>query len=441
MEISIKIDGGADANIQDALDRLTTAGGGTLRLSAGLHRSGPLRLGNDVTLHLENNATLEFIPDYGLYTENTVSVIAEKSDRAYITARGARNISISGTGSIVGSGQSFITGFDDSVGTHLPGEKRPRVLVLEDCANVSLGEVTITDSPMWTVHLVRCDGVAVNDVKILNDRQLPNTDGIVIDSCRDVTIRHVLIRTADDGICLKTSRSSKGIGRCDNIDVSDCVVESKSCALKIGTESFGDVRSVRFARCRVENSNRGLGIFSRDGGHIEDVIFSDIDLDCHETPDGFWGSGEPLTITQLDRRAELPAGIVRGVTVENITGRCHGAINIYAEKPGGVDGVTLRNIVLAMDEGSLGTARRYDLRPTPADLAPPSGAEGRGNAWVRGSDGNIVGLVAYPGGLPAIFVHNAPNVQIEDVRVARPHPLPADWNDRDIVTEPHQDPR
>jgi polygalacturonase len=433
MEISVEANDAGSEELQLLVGRLAAAGGGTLRLRAGRHLTGPLTLAAGITLFIDAGATLEFIPDYDLYAANSVSVIAEASDRAYITARNASDISIVGKGSIMGVGRAFMTGFDESVGTYLPNEKRPRVLVLEDCQNVRLDGVSIEDSPMWTVHLVRCENVSVVDVQILNNRQLPNTDGIVIDSCNNVSVRNVVIRTADDGICLKTSRSDKGIGRCDNVDVTDCVVESKSCALKIGTESFGDFRGVRFARCRVESSNRALGIFSRDGGVIEDVTFSDIELDCDETPDGFWGSGEPLTITQLDRRPELPAGTIRNVIVENVKGRCHGAVNLYAEKPGGIDGVTLRNIEITMTEGPLGTSKRYDLRPTNADLAPPAGAEGRGNAWVRGGDGTIVGLIEYPQGIPAIFTHNTLDLSISDVRVHRPLPLPPGWNPQEIV--------
>ncbi|MEZ2126623.1 MULTISPECIES: glycoside hydrolase family 28 protein [unclassified Sinorhizobium] len=432
MEISVETD---VADLQGVIDQLIAAGGGRLLLEPGWHVAGPLRLGSGVTLVIQEGATLEFTPNYEYYASNSVSVIAEASDRAYITAQNARDIAIVGKGRILGAGHAFRTGFDESVGTFTPSEKRPRILVLEDCRNVRLEGVFIEDSPMWTVHLVRCETVAISDVEISNNRQLPNTDGVVIDSCRHVTIRDVIIRTADDGICLKTSRSDRGISICENVEISGCVVESKSCALKIGTESFGDVRNVRFSRSKVEASNRGLGIFSRDGGIIEDIVFSDIELDCHETPDGFWGSGEPLTITQLDRRPELPAGVVRNVTAENIKGRCHGAINLFAEKAGGIDGIILHNIDLTMDEGPLGTARQYDLRPTNADLAPPEGAEGRGNAWLRGADGKILGLVDYPGGLPGVFTHNVTHLVMEEVAIERPTPLPAGWNSLDIVSE------
>jgi polygalacturonase len=430
MDISVEANG---ADLQQLIDRLTAVGGGTLLLRSGRHLTGPIRLGSGITLSFEVGATLEFVADYELYAENSVSVIAEGSDRAYIVAHGAHDVAILGNGTIVASGGAFNTGFDETVGTYTPSEKRPRVLVLEDCSNVRLEGFVIEDSPMWTVHLVRCRDVIVNSMKVFNNRQLPNTDGIVIDSCVNVAVSQVVINTADDGICLKTSRSEKGIGRCEKISVSDCVVESNSCALKIGTESFGDIRDVRFVHCRIQDSNRGLGIFSRDGGTIDSIVFSDIEIDCHETPDGFWGSGEPLTITQLDRRPELPAGAVSNVRVENVRGRCHGPINLFAEASGGIAGITLCNIQLTMQEGPLGTAQQYDLRPTSIDLSPPKDVEGRGNAWLRGTDGKIIGLVDYPGGMPGFFAHNVSGLVIEDVATNRPVPLPRGWNAHERV--------
>jgi len=145
-----------------------------------------------------------------------------------------------------------------------------------------------------------------------------------------------------------------------------------SCALKIGTESFGDFKDILFEDCRVVGSNRGLGIFSRDGGAVNGVRFRRVSVDCRETPDGFWGSGEAVTINVVDRRR--------------------------------------------------------DLRPTPADLAPAPEAAGRANAWVMGADGRIVGLLPYPGGMPGIYAENVADLMMEGVEIRRPDPLPADWN-------------
>ncbi len=74
-----------------------------------------------------------------------------------------------------------------------------------------------------------------------------------------------------------------GIGRCEKIEVADCIVESNSCALKIGTESFGDIRDVRFTRSKIQDQTAASAFSRRDGGMIENVVFSDIEVDCHET--------------------------------------------------------------------------------------------------------------------------------------------------------------
>jgi polygalacturonase len=121
---------------------------------------------------------------------------------------------------------------------------------------------------------------------------MPNTDGIVVDACRGVQITNCTIRTADDGIVLKTSARSDGRrpGSCGDITAQDCTIESHSCALKIGTESYADFHDIRFERIKIEASNRAIGVFSRDGGAVRNVVFRQIDLDCSETPSGFWGS-------------------------------------------------------------------------------------------------------------------------------------------------------
>ena len=70
----------------------------------------------------------------------------------------------------------------------------------------------------------------------------------------------------------------------------------------------------------------------------------------------------------------------------------------------------------------------YDVRPTHFDLAPSPDAAGRANAWVKDENGKVIGLVAYPGGMPALFASNIESLSIEDVRFSRPSPLPVGWN-------------
>ena len=421
----------ATAAIQSAIDRAAAQSGGRVVLRPGVHRTGGLRLGSGVELHIGVGAELVFAPDYDAYASNVVSVIAEGSDRACLLGQGLTGCAITGAGTIRGPGPAYIAGEDMEVGTHVPAKLRPRMLVLEDCADVTLSVVRIEDSPMWTVHLVGCRQMRVDGIAIRNDRLQPNTDGIVVDSSINVAISNVTIDTADDGVCLKTTRRATGIGPCRKVSVRNSRISSQSCALKIGTESFGDVNDIVFEDCEVTESNRGLGIFSRDGGRISNVRFSRITLECHETPDGFWGSGEAITVTTVTRRAELAAGAVTGVVFEDITGTMEGAVNFVSTVPGGIANVQLSRIRIAQQAGRLGTARRYDLRPTGADLAPS--ASGRANAWTKDAQGNVVGLYDYPGGMPGLFASGALGLSLEDVEITRPVPLPRDWNTASIV--------
>ncbi|RFB84273.1 polygalacturonase [Rhizobium leguminosarum bv. trifolii] len=431
------LDGDNTERLQAAIDSLSASGGGRLELQAGIHLCQGLRLRSGIDLHLAAGAILRPIPDYAAYAHTAVSVIAEKSDRGMIVAKGARRISLTGEGRIEAGCESFIIGDDETVGTFIPAEFRPRVVVFEGCDEVEVSALHISRSPMWTLHFVDCTDVRVRNVTIDNDRRLPNTDGIVLDACRGAVIEDCTISTADDGICLKTSIGPDGvaIGRCENILVRRCSVQSLSCALKIGTETHGDVTNVVFEDCSVSASNRGLGIFSRDGGRISNVRFSRIAIECCETPDGFWGSGEALTVNVVDRVTERPAGAIENLIVEDVTGQMEGAITVIAAGPAGIRNVWLRRVGIEQRPGLLGTGQTYDLRPTNADLAPKADGGGRANAWTRGSDGRVIGLQDYPAGMPGIYVADVTGILMNEVRITRPTPLPQGWNAIDAVFE------
>lgn len=414
--------------LQQALDECAERGV-RLVLGPGLHSCGAIRLPSGADLHLSDNAVLRFVSDVDAYRDNHVDVTAESSNTAMIVAEGASNIRISGKGLILGPGPDYIVGRLEDMGTHIPAAHRPRVLVLSGCNDVRLEDFRIQSSPMWTIHLIACSNVTAERLSIDNDREMPNTDGIVIDSCQGVVIRHCNIATADDGIVLKTSAGPDGtpVGTCRDIVVERCEIESRSCALKIGTETHGDVENIRFSDCRLSRSNRGIGLFSRDGGLIRNVEVRRIEVDTHETPDGFWGSGEAITVNVVDRRPGRAAGRIENITFEDISGTMEGAINLVADSRSGIANVRLARIGLEQVDGPY-RGHAYDVRPTHFDLAPSPDAAGRANAWVKDENGKVIGLVAYPGGMPALFASNIESLSIEDVRFSRPSPLPAGWN-------------
>lgn len=406
-------------------------------LAPGIHKSAGLRLTSDTTLHFEQGAELHFFPDYGCYEHTSVAVEAEQSDRGMLVATGAERISITGSGRIFCNGSSSFSIDEDKVmGTLVPASLRPRVLVFDGCRDVEITGLRIDDSPMWTLHFIDCDGLNLSDLRIDNNRQMPNTDGVVIDGCRDVRIKGCTIRTADDGIVLKTSARVTGgtTGPCENIHASDCIIESRSCALKLGTESFAPFRNIVFEDFKIEGSNRGIGIFSRDGGLVDNVRFSRIELACRETPSGYWGSGEAVTINTVDRRPEDgPSGKISNVVIEGISGTMEGAINLFATRRGDITNITLRSISLDQSVGALGTGLNYDLRPTSEDRFPSEDAAGRVNAWRIGKDGKVIGLNEYPGGMPGVFAHQIAGLTLDGIEVRRPNPLPDVCNPKAIL--------
>jgi polygalacturonase len=431
---NIFLDRGGDCTqaLQGAME-VSAASRTQLVLGPGIYHCGALRLPAGLDLHLKAGAILRFSSDVAAYAQNRVDVIAESSDIAMMVANNASGIRLSGEGLIEAPGADFIVGRLEDMGTHIPAAIRPRVLVLEGCDDVVLEGFSIRSSPMWTIHLIACRQVRVERLSIDNDREMPNTDGIVIDSCQDVTIRDCDIATADDGVVLKTSAGpdGKAVGACRDILVEQCRVESRSCALKIGTETHGDVENVTFRDCEIRHSNRAIGLFSRDGGRIRNIVSQRIRLDAHETPDGFWGSGEAITVNVVDRRAEKPAGRVENIVFEDIEGTMEGAVNLVADGGVGISDVRFTRMAIKQVAGPY-QGRKYDVRPTHFDLAPSPDAAGRANAWIKDENGDVIGLVPYPGGMPALFSMNVEGLSLDDVQFSRPVPLPDGWNEKAI---------
>ena len=100
------------------------------------------------------------------------------------------------------------------------------MFIINDCTNFSLSDVSIINSPLWTVKLSDCDRVFVRGVYIYSDLEKGvNADGIDICSSRNVTISDSMIVTGDDSIVLKTiPRNGKKANPCENITVTNCIL-------------------------------------------------------------------------------------------------------------------------------------------------------------------------------------------------------------------------
>ena len=110
LDFGAKGDGETDdaPALQQASDKCTSEGGGRVLLPRQhTFLCGPLELKSNVELHLESTATLLCNPDESLYTQ---SAFGENRGEGmmWIWAKGARNLSITGRGTIHGNGIKFM---------------------------------------------------------------------------------------------------------------------------------------------------------------------------------------------------------------------------------------------------------------------------------------------------------------------------------------------
>lgn len=257
-------------NLQQQIDACAAAGGGQVRVPAGTYLTGTLYLRSDVELWLDKGAVLlgsGEIADYPEPDSSFTDAVGHRRGRALLLAENLHDVALRGPGVINGQGGLF--GFDSPV--HY---ERPFLVRFINCTRVTVDHIHLLDSPAWTLHLLNCEHVEINAVRI-DSRVNENNDGIDLDSCRHVQVHDCEITTGDDAICLKSTRPEP----CEDISVRNCVLSSDCGAIKLGTESYGDMRRVNVSHCTVTHAGLGaIKIISMDGAHIEDVTISDIEV-------------------------------------------------------------------------------------------------------------------------------------------------------------------
>ena len=350
--------------IQKAIDRCSAEGGGIVLLPRNhVFLSGPIELKSQVELHLEATATLKANPDEGIYR---LSAFGENRGEGmlWLWAKDAENISITGKGTIHGNGIAFMGAeLGDSYELKPLADQtfdpRPHVLTLTNVTNLTIRDVTIKEGAYWTVHLIGCNEAVIDGINLLNNLKIRNGDGIDLDHSKNVRIANCHITSGDDCICLKNRREFEQYGSCHDIVVTNCVMSSRSCAIKIGSENMDSIYNVVFDNCIITGSNRGLGIQNRDEGTVTDVVFSNIQLDCRLWSDVWWGKAEPIYVTSYprangnhkDANWRFPKGQIEGrcgevsrIYFNNITALSENGCFVGGDVPGKVKDIFFNNV-------------------------------------------------------------------------------------------------
>jgi len=265
--------------IQKAIDQAYENGGGTVIIPAGEFLTGALFLKDNIELNLSSGAVLKFSDqqqDYPVVTSRWEGVKREVY-ASCLFAEEAKNISVTGFGTIDGNGMNWWGIFRNQ--REKLAYPRPKLISFDGCENITIKDVTLINSPSWTVNPIRCNNVTIDNVSIFNPSDSPNTDGIDPESCSNVRISNCHIDVGDDCIAIKsgTEDTAERIS-CENITISNCTMIHGHGAVVFGSEMSGDIRNVTISNCVFQDTDRGIRLKSRRGrgGVIEDIRIDNI---------------------------------------------------------------------------------------------------------------------------------------------------------------------
>jgi polygalacturonase len=265
--------------IQSTIDACSLAGGGTVYVPAGTYITGSLVLKSNITLYLDAGAALlgsEQFSDYPII-EDRWEGKEQKSYAPLVTGRSLHNVTVMGRGTIDGCGAFWWKPFREKQLQYA----RPRLIGFTDCTNVLIEGITLTNSPAWTIHPVRCENVTIDKVIIINPADSPNTDGINPDSCRNVHISNCHIDVGDDCVTIKSGIEDEERAKlipCENITITNCTMAHGHGGVVIGSEMSGGVKNVVISNCVFIGTDRGIRLKSRRGrgGVVEDIRVTNI---------------------------------------------------------------------------------------------------------------------------------------------------------------------
>jgi polygalacturonase len=283
--------------INRVIEEASRNGGGTIYFPAGQYACYSIRLQSHITLYLETGAEIiaAFPSEKEGYDEAEANEHTMYQDfghshwkNSLIWGIGLEEITICGPGLINGKGLTR----EES---RLPGVGN-KAISLKLCKNVTLKNLSMLHCGHFALLATGVDNLTIQNLKVDTNR-----DGFDIDCCRNVRISDCSVNSPwDDAIVLKASYALGFFRDTENVTISNCYVSGfdkgsmlnatyernepqapdhgyVTGRIKLGTESSGGFKNIAITNCIFEHC-RGLALESVDGGHLEDVVISNITM-------------------------------------------------------------------------------------------------------------------------------------------------------------------
>ena len=374
--------------IRAAIQAAKAAGGGTVYIPPGRYVTGPIELVNNLTLYVDSGATLEFPADRLPFTKGRQQGIECLTPVPLIGGRNLENVTITGRGTLRTDNAAWMklmprarrsdndpgsangpnwqrllkelevkTPAPDEFYQKAAPELRPSFVRTMDSRNILIEGVHFVGSSMWTIHLLYSDNAVVRNV-IIETYPGVHTDGIAVDSSRNVRISDCYIDTGDDGIALKSGKDADGrrVNRpTENVSIANCTVRHAHGAVTLGSEIAGGIRNVVANNITCDGTWMGVRIKSRRGrgGVVEEIRFDNWTMEdvgqAIDVTSYYLMEGEVKTSAQpVSERTP----VFRNIAVSHMTiNRARVAINIEGLPEMPISGLRISDVIASAKVG------------------------------------------------------------------------------------------
>jgi hypothetical protein len=193
-----------------------------------------------------------------------------------------------------------------------PTHRRPMLLRFENCTGVRVEGVTLRHPASFTSYYVGCNKVHINGV-IVRSSDTGNGDGIDFDGCQDVWISNCDLDTGDDSISPKTLQINRPN---ENFVITNCIIRSTWAAIRLGVESFSNMRHFTMSNCVFRGCRDGFKIQLTEDALMEDLTFSDITMEGVTRP--FFVTLNSFAMSKYSRSVRPRMGRLRNLRFSNI---------------------------------------------------------------------------------------------------------------------------
>jgi len=342
--------------IQAAIDQCAANGGGILVVPAGTFLTGSVFFKQAVDLHLEKDAVLKGVVDPNDYLQVPTRWEGEEKvwTAALVNFFDMNDVDITGPGQIDGSGDAWMERYPR--GSRELKTGRPRLIGIQNCKDVKVSGISMKNQACWGLFILYCENVLVENLIIRAAHNIISSDGIDVDSSKNVRIVDCDIDVNDDCIAIKSGKDEDGrrVNRPSKyIIVEKCHFRYGHGGVSMGSEMSGGIRQVEIRNCIMEADNWAPIRFKSQpsrGGVVEDITYRDLVL--KDTRKAFefnmaWRMRPPL------KPPSDPLPVVRNVRIINVSGTTDHVGDMRGLKDSPIRNVSFQNCHIKARRGFL----------------------------------------------------------------------------------------